>query len=126
MTRLALLFAQLDTFNPLGPMPPVSKATGGMAKDLMLIGGALLVLCVLLVLWARRYARRSKHHRRHEHGVESRPAVPENPSSRRHHRHRHRHRRRHRSAEVQGKNPTLAETGGLPPLRTESSPQPPA
>jgi hypothetical protein len=125
MTPLAGFLAQLDAFNPLGPMPPVSKATGGLAKDLMLIGGAILVLSVLLILWARRYARRSKRHRR-EHHVEARPAVTENQGSRRHHRHRHRHHRRHHSVEQRGKNPTLAETGGLPPLRTQSSSNPPA
>jgi len=126
MTKFVSLLAQLDAFNPLGPIPPVSKTTGLMFRDMVLIGAAVLGLSLLLILWARRYVRRSKRHR-HEHHVESRPVGPEeNSTTRHHHRHRHRHRRHRHSREERGSNPTLAETGGLPPIRPQSTPNPPA
>jgi ABC-type nickel/cobalt efflux system permease component RcnA len=124
MMKLAVLLAQLDTLNPLGPMPPLSKTAGLAFKDLMLIGAALLVLTGLLVFWARRYVRRSKRHPRREHHPKPLGGA-QNHSSPRRHRH-HRHRRRQSDAAERGKNPTLAETGGLPPLRPESNPNPPA
>jgi len=125
MTKFVSLLAQLDAFNPLGPMPPVSKTTGLMFKDMVFIGAAVLGLSLLLILWARRYVRHSKRHR-HEHRSESPPARQEESNTRHHRRHRHRHRRRHHSHEERGNNPTLAETGGLPPIRPQSSPNPPA
>jgi len=125
MTNFVSLLAQLDAFNPLGPMPPVSKTTGLVFRDMVLIGAAVLGLSLLLILWARRYVRRSKRHR-HEHRSESRPVGQEESSPRHHHRHRHHHRRRRHSREERGSNPTLAETGGLPPIRPQSSPNPPA
>ena len=124
MTRFVLLLAQLEGLNPLGPMPPVSKTTGLVFRDMALIGAAVLGLSLLLILWARRYARRSKRHR-HEHRSESRPVGDEESSTRHHHRHRHRRRRRRHSPAERGSNPTLAETGGLPPIRPQSSPNPP-
>jgi ABC-type nickel/cobalt efflux system permease component RcnA len=106
-------------------MPPVSKTTGLMFKDMVLIGAAVLGLSLLLILWARGHVRRSKRHR-HEHRGETKPARQEQSITRHHHRHRHRHRRRHHSHEERGSKPTLAETGGLPPIRPQSSPNPPA
>ena len=126
MTKLAVLLAQLDAFNPLGPMPPVSKSTSLAFKNLMFIGAVVLVLTLLLILWARRYARRSKRRRRHESQGESATAAPAHTGSRRHHRHRHRRRRRQQSSPERGKNPTVAETGGLPPVRPQARPNPPA
>ena len=125
MTKFVSLLAQLDAFNPLGPMPPVSKTTGLMFKDMVFIGASVLGLSLLLILWARRYVRHSKR-RRHEHRSESPPARQEESNTRHHRRHRHRHRRRHHSQAERGSNPTLSETGGLPPIRPQSSPNPPA
>lgn len=125
MTRFVLLLAQLDAFNPLGPMPPVSKTTGLVFRDVLLIGGALLGLSLLLLLWARRYVRHSKRHR-HEHRSESHVIGQAGTDTRHHRRHRHRHRRRRHSQVERGGNPTLAETGGLPPIRPQSNPNPPA
>jgi hypothetical protein len=96
-------------------------------RDAILIFGAIGLVTLLTVLWAlflrRRRRRRRSHHHSHEQSVE--PAeltktpvaesVPPPPPSQ--HR-RRRGRRRHRS-----RNPTLAETGGLPPIRPESPPE---
>ena len=124
MTRFVFLLAQLDAFNPLGPMPPVSKTTGLVLKDVLFIGTAVLGVSVLLFFWARRYARRSRRQRRERHS-ETRPLPREEGSPRHHRRHRHRHRRRRHSHEERASNPTLAETGGLPPVRPQSTPNPP-
>jgi len=124
MTKFVSLLAQLDAFNPLGPMPPVSKTAGLMFKDIVLIGAAVLGLSLLLILWARRYVRRSKRHR-HGHHSESRSVQQEGSDTRYHRRHRHHHRRRRHSHEERASNPTLAETGGLPPIRPQSTPPPP-
>jgi ABC-type nickel/cobalt efflux system permease component RcnA len=124
--KLAVLLAQLDTLNPLGPIPPLSKTAGLAFRDLMLIGGAILVLTGLLVFWARRYVQRSKRHHRRGHHTKPLVVTQNGSSSRSHRHHHHRHRRRQPDPAERGKNPTLAETGGLPPLRPEAKPNPPA
>jgi hypothetical protein len=75
-----------------------------------------LGLLVVLILWAK-YLR--KKPRAHEHSV--RPAIIPNSQdedgeeAERHRKHRHRRRKRRR--EHRPRNPTLAETGGLPPVK---------
>ena len=93
--------------------------------------GAILLLCamglvaLLAVVWAAFFRssrrRRRSHHHSHRHSSSSIEAVePPSPESspsppQQHHGRRH-SRRRHRP-----RNPTLAETGGLPPVRPEGS-----
>jgi hypothetical protein len=93
----------------------------------ILIFGAIGLVTLLLLLWAfllhRKRRRRLSHHHAHQHS--SRPAKvpvvskdegdPSPPEKRRRSR---RSRRRHRP-----RNPTLAETGGLPPIRPASPPE---
>jgi LPXTG-motif cell wall-anchored protein len=102
------------------------KITSPTALEHLIIFGAIGLVTLLLVLWAiflrKRRRRRREHH--HEHRHSSTPAdVPETPTvenapappkKRRHHR-RSRYKDRAR-------NPTLAETGGLPPIRPEDAP----
>ena len=92
--------------------------------------GAIGLVTLLLVLWAvfirKRGRRRRSHHHSHHHSAgavegsqppgEGQPPATEEKRGR-HRRSRRRHRRR---------NPTLAETGGLPPIRPEigSEPEP--
>ncbi len=121
MITVVSFLAQLDGLNPLGPMPPVTKTTGLVFRDIVLIGAAVLALSVVLLFWARRYVRHGRRHR-HEHRDS---ALPDERPPTHHHRHRHRHHRRHHSQPAGGRNPTLAETGGLPPVRSQSSPNPP-
>jgi hypothetical protein len=93
----------------------------------MLILGATSLVTLLVLLWAvflRKRRRGRKHHHAHQHssGLAEVPEVPKDegafslPEKRRH---RRRSGRRHRP-----RNPTLAETGGLPPIRRESPPEP--
>ncbi len=120
-----VIFAQLEGLNPLNPTAPVSKSSGLLLKDVLLIIGIGLVLASILVLGARFYMRHKQQRRNHHH-QEHKP-VPakvandsehdeDNPRRSRRHR-RRRHRRDHRP-----RNPTLAETGGLPPAKPEAPP----
>ena len=103
------------------------RITNPASLEWILIFGAIGLVTLLALLWAvflRKRRRRRKHHHAHENS--SRPAeVPEvakaesvlSPPEKR--RHRRRSGRRHRP-----RNPTLAETGGLPPVRPESPTEP--
>ena len=95
-------------------------------KERLLILGAVFLVVVLVVFWVvafrkqgRRHSRRHsqtpvslKRYRREQHEDEGLLALVR-PKHR-----RHKHRYHHR-------NPTLAETGGLPPARAEDTPPPP-
>jgi FtsZ-interacting cell division protein ZipA len=99
-------------------------------KELLILLGAVGAVTLVLVLWAaywrKRPRSRRRHHHHHHHRSENQidsPAVteemePEDADEKRYRRKRRR-RREHRP-----RNPTLAETGGLPPLRTERPPDP--
>jgi len=93
----------------------------------LLMFSALAAVTLVLVLWAvylRKPRRRHSRHSWHHHASRPRPAArgpvngpaaaaPGTPSRRR--RSRRKHRRR---------NPTLAETGGLPAIRPDIPPAP--
>jgi type VI protein secretion system component VasK len=111
-------------------MPPLKLADPAM-RERVIIFGAIGLVTLLLLFWAafirkRRRRRHSHHHHHHHHHPQDSPSpaeVPEAPSTadasaapekrRRRRRSHHQHRPR---------NPTLAETGGLPPIRPESPP----
>jgi len=116
MMDLSPLLAQLDGLNPLNPTVPISKGSGMVFKDVLLIVMVGLTLGLILLLFARIYVRKSKN-RRHDRTADTpRPAAhnddeeEEQYQGRRRRHRRRRHRRDHRL-----RNPTLAETGGLPP-----------
>jgi len=96
-------------------------------RERLMIFGAIGLVTALALLWAifLRKKRRRRHSHQHAHHHSTGPAeVPESPKDggppvpeekrRRHRRSRRRHRPR---------NPTLAETGGLPPIRPEAAPE---
>jgi hypothetical protein len=121
-----ILFAQeaVDINNLLGPMRRSDPAT----RERILIFGAIGLVTLLVVLWAiflrRRRRRRREHH--HSHHQSSPPAevvealtgqdAAARPYKRR--------RRRRSSHSLRPRNPTLAQTGGLPPVRPEGPPEP--
>lgn len=126
------LFAtiQLAALNSLDPRRVVGPTEGLLFRDVLLVLGVILLLTALLVLWAVRYAKRRKHHRHatapailqhtKKAGAETDDADPGDTQHESRSRHRRRrHRRSHRS-----RNPTLAETGGLPPVRPGSPENP--
>ena len=125
MTEYFVLFAQLEGLNPLNPTEPIARTTGLLFKDVLVIIATGLALGLLLLLWARHYVKRKKHHHQHDRKEVSHslPAVSDQDDEdepRRHGRRRRKRRRGHRP-----RNPTLAETGGLPTTKTEPSPNPP-
>jgi hypothetical protein len=96
-------------------------------RERFIIFGSIGLVTLLLLLWAilvrKKRRRRHSHHHWHHHTSsqtdapaaaqnEDAPVPPEKRRRRRHSRHRHRPR-----------NPTLAETGGLPPIRPETPPK---
>jgi hypothetical protein len=120
--RGILLFISLQNLNPLGPAD-LGPERGMILKDILLIVGIGGLFAVLLVFWAVRYVQRGKR-RRHR----SKPAILQNAdetesadgaSAPRPYRHR---RRRRRRREHRSRKPSLAETGGLPPVRSDEPP----
>ncbi len=116
--QFSAMLARLDTAvqgQPLGKMPAL------LMKDVLLIIMAALALLLLLLVWAR-YIRHFKPKKRRTGGnkvfrgsssSEEEPEGDDQPvEARRRFKYRYK-RREHRS-----RNPTLAETGGLPPVRT--------
>lgn len=115
--------AESDINAALAPEPPPAHApreTSTTLRVLMLVSG-LLVLFVVVSRWKniRRFtslsrspwpASASNHPHPTRGGIFFRDG----------HHHRRRRRREHRR-----RNPTLAETGGLPPIRSEIQPPPP-
>lgn len=91
---------------------------GAQVHQILLVAGVLLGLGALLFLAV--YLAKGK--RRHG------PLPQGNAHGRRRHRHGHHppHRHRRRRQEHRPRNPTLAETGGLPPLRPEDPPKSPS
>ncbi len=128
MIRYSGFLAQMDGLNPLNPTAPVTKSTGLVFLDVLVILATALVLGIVLLLWARYYVRkrrRRRHHHRHEHEAHSSsPLVPTVEDEELHH-DGHRHRKRRRRRDHRPRNPTLGETGGLPPAKTEPSSNPP-
>ena len=100
-----------------------------VAREGLLVFGAMTLVALLAMGWAmflrRRRHRRHKHHHGHWHASQSteRPVdsdnadTPSGPEKRR-------RRRRHSGHHHRPRNPTLAETGGLPPIRPEDPAEP--
>jgi hypothetical protein len=91
-------------------------------KEYLIIGGAVLLVTGAVMIWVlvfRKTRKRRRVHRSHHHSSTetSRPADPGETKTARAERGRRPRQRRHYP-----RKPTLAETGGLPPLR---GPQPP-
>jgi hypothetical protein len=85
--------------SPSAILPPQSL------EDLFIVSGAVMLAALISFIWLAYF--RKQRTDLHGHG----------------HRHRH-HGKKRRRREHRQLNPTLAQTGGLPPIRTEE--QPPA
>jgi hypothetical protein len=104
-------------------IPGAWRWMGLTLKELLFLLGAVSVVVLCLFIWAAYFRKRpgQRSHRHHHHHSRSQPepvtasqtADSETDGDRRY-RKKRRRRREHRP-----RNPTLAETGGLPPLRTE-------
>jgi FtsZ-interacting cell division protein ZipA len=106
-----------------------------LLREVMIVTGAVAAVTLLLVLWVLYFRKHrlhhTHHHSHHHHSSEESAGAPppvsdatatdpeDFPET-----HRHRRRRRRRRREHRPRNPTLAETGGLPPLRSDRPPEP--
>ncbi len=127
MTMSSGLLAQLDGLNPLNPTAPVGRGTGLVFKDVMVIIATGLALGLVLLLGTRYYLRNKKrrHLRHHEDRPVDAPVATRNQEKQDEEARHHHHRRRRRRREHRPRNPTLGETGGLPPTKTDPTLNPP-
>ena len=98
-------------------------------KELLVLFGAVALVTALLFVWAA-YFRKKRRHHSHHHSHHHHAQEPDTPpgtqdgsdseaADNKRYRRKRRRRREHRP-----RNPTLAETGGLPPLRSDRPPDP--
>jgi FtsZ-interacting cell division protein ZipA len=122
MNTIPILLADVDAQDPLAWW----RLTNPAFRERLIIFGAIGLVTLLLLLWAAfirsKRRRRHSHHHRHHHAQKPTevPAATQNedvpaPSEKR--------RRRHSRHRPRPRNPTLAETGGLPPIRQENPPE---
>lgn len=102
----------------------LGRQTPAMRERLVVLGSllavALAVALLALMLHGRRRRRpRHRHHRHHRSAADAAPEGESVESKGFLRRRRRRRRREHRRL-----NPTLAETGGLPPIRPDEPPPP--
>jgi hypothetical protein len=123
MNRIAVFLADV----PPGDVLASWRLSDPAIRERFIIFGSITLVTLAVLLWAafirktrRRHSRHHHHHHhRHTPSPNEAPAVPQTedaadwPEKRRRRRRHHHHRPR---------NPTLAETGGLPPIRPESPP----
>jgi hypothetical protein len=106
--------AVFATAAPLEPnlAPPLNKPEWQvhLNSDLVIITAVILVAGISIALWLS--SRRARHLKRHSRPTDDGTSRGFSFSSRR---------RRKRKQQFQ-RNPTLAETGGLPPVKQKQSP----
>jgi len=103
-----------------GPMPPEWV-------DIMIVLGVILAVALAVFFWAVIFRKEGKtrhkhHHHHHHHRTSYREQFKIGVGGIKELFRRHRHRRHRHHRQI---NPTLAETGGLPPLREPDKPPPP-
>src|SRR5262249_22561711 len=95
-------------------------------RDAILVFGALAIVTLVVVLWAafvrkKKRSREHYHHHRHRPATETETPVATQSEQTSENSGRERRRRRRRRRDHRPRNPTLAETGGLPPIKPEGS-----
>jgi len=110
---------------------PRKFSLGSGSKELIIVIGAAVFVSGLTLIWALFIRKKPRHHHHHHHS-HSHPsssstsanstAKPESSQPDTDEGSRRRRRRRRRKEPP--RNPTLAETGGLPPIRSEEPPEP--
>jgi hypothetical protein len=120
MKMIAFLTLQIEDLQPNW------RTAGSATYQYLIVLGAVVVVSAMVIAWAL-YFRKQHHHHPHQHSHGHHHEWGKNPDAQRvevaaeqsHHHHKGRRRREHRP-----RNPTLAETGGLPPVRSRSSDDP--
>lgn len=112
---------------PTDVVPGASHWMGLTFTELLTLLGAVAVVTLLLVVWAVYIRKTPRQHSRHYHypsanqqnSSSSLPDTEPEETNGKRYRRKRRRRREHRP-----RNPTLAETGGLPPMRSEQPQDP--
>lgn len=115
------LLAQVNDLEAAAGPLPAGKSTSLLAGDAILIIFGGLCLTLLCVPWAVRIWRNTgRRHRKYKRvAAPDGPAgAPTQPAT------QPLFGKRHRERGQRPRNPTLAEVGGLPPLRPEGTPPP--
>ena len=117
------------------PGAAVKELTGGWSgvssgvKAALIVLGVLIVVSAIFFIWASVFRKTRKRHHSYDRFRKSKSAeAKKDRHEHQHHRpgvfrRKKRHRRHHRE---RPRNPTLSETGGLPPVRSPHDPAPPA
>jgi len=124
MLKTGLLFLMAETPGVDLKQQPITAGASGFMSDLLLVLGlgAALAAGLFLIVYLARKDRKSRtssgsrviYRASRKHG-ELRPVDGESEGTRR---------KRKRKEEFSQRNPTLGETGGLPPLRAEEPVEP--
>jgi hypothetical protein len=93
----------------------------GATRDGLIVFGALVLVTLVVILWAA-FIRKKKRRKHSHHSGTNYSRATLQPAEEGSKRRKWRKRRR----EHRPRNPTLAETGGLPPVRTDGPSQGPA
>jgi FtsZ-interacting cell division protein ZipA len=111
-----------DSVLPTEVLPGAWHWMGLTFRELLIVLGAVAVVTLLLVIWAACLRKKPSRHSHYQYPASTSPRSSENGETedgQKRYRRKRRRRREHRP-----RNPTLAETGGLPPLRAEQPPDP--
>lgn len=113
-------------------IPTGGKSTGFVMQDMFLIVVAALAVASLLGFCVYIWSKKRHHHHHHHRGSTKRystapakPSATDDDEDSETEEGKPRHRRRRRKHNHRPRNPTLAETGGLPPLRQGDPTEPP-
>lgn len=118
MGKAFIFFAQVDGTDLL-LTKPTSQYTSTLTSLLVIVIGGLILTVILFSLVYFFRSRRKPSHRPHR-PAESRPPAPRvEADDESEDRIRVRKKRRERIREHRPRNPTLQETGGLPPVRPD-------
>lgn len=121
LSRWLSLAAAVPSNNDPGIEPNVlSKGSGMALQDMTLLVGVVVVLGLLLFLWVY-LTRKNSRHRHAESGAR---VLYEAEHDTEHSGRRRIKRKRRSHPDNLPRNPTLAEAGGLPPVRPDDPPEP--
>ncbi len=123
MLKVWFLLGAAAPVDPNVLMEQAPPQTSGLAlKDILLIVGIILLVAFLLFLWVY-VTRKNKHPEYTEGGAKIIYRADEREGEHSGHRRKHRKRRPSHPDNLP-RNPTLAEAGGLPPVRPEEPSEP--
>lgn len=127
---LSPFLAAADVFEPPVIEGQTSKLFGMNVRDVVLLGGMALVFALTLFLWAYLTRKKGRQtialaHSRAVYRSEPRERDRDEDEEETERRRYRKKRRRRQHPELLPRNPTLQETGGLPPLRPEEPPAEP-